>query len=148
MLLVHTKTSKHLHTVWEQTHIVDKMLGGLAEAPSKRLVIKVGECGLTAALVTEGMKGGAEQQTTGTCPAVWDGWVVTVSFNKWMMFNKRCPSESTGMKKKICSTLKIQRTPGRDLTYTHTQPCWIVKGTNVLLCKEHTVTHFQFKDLL
>lgn len=64
----------------------------------------MGECGLTAALVAEGMKGGAGWQITVTCPAVWDRRVWGDSLikkkNGWMRINKSYESTEVRKKKK------------------------------------------------
>lgn len=51
-----------------------------------------------------------------------------------------------GEGEEICTARKIQATPARDLMEAN--PCQQMKGTNVLLWEERTVTHFQFKQCL
>lgn len=101
--LAHTKASQHLLPVWNQTHTAEKTPGGLKGSLSK--TGWVGECGLAAALVTGGMKGGAGQQITGTweisAPLSGTGWQPHLA-NGWYSTNA-APQKTTGASQlKIC----------------------------------------------
>lgn len=142
-LPTHINASQHLLPVGHQTHTAEKASGGLTKRLSKWWVAELLSVGWQLHWWLEDWKvepvgrSSVPVKSPPCCPGqggqphLANGWYST---NAVHLKQPGCRNK----KQNLLWTSNSQTTPARDLTYT--EPCWNMKGPNVLHWGEHSYT--------